>query len=212
MFISTLSLFFEGFLLGLGAALPLGPINLLIMNEALKSYKKALALGFGAMSADISYLLLIFYGITNYLEEPLLLNILGIIGGFFLSYLAFLIFKGRNHHIGKKKPLKKATLFSNYIKGYLLTLLNPYTVLFWLSVTSYSTTTHSLGATLVGMICAIMLWITIMPYFIYKKRALISDKVSSIIAVVSSFIILFFGLSLLFKTFNAIYHVTSTLI
>ena len=37
---SILSVFIEGFILGLGAALPLGPINLLIMNEALKNYKK----------------------------------------------------------------------------------------------------------------------------------------------------------------------------
>ena len=38
---STLSVFIEGFTLGLGAALPLGPINLLIMNEALKEAQKA---------------------------------------------------------------------------------------------------------------------------------------------------------------------------
>lgn len=200
---SAISLFIEGLLLGFGAALPLGPINLLIMNEALQGYKKAVAIGLGAMSADVTYLLLISYGITNYLREPLLLTILSLIGGVFLIYLAFLIFKGRNHHIHKMKTTKDATLLSNYTKGYLLTLLNPYTVLFWLSVTSYSTTTQSLGTTLLGLICAIMIWILLMPYFIYKKRALISDKISSLIAIISAGIIFLFGVSLLFKSLDA---------
>jgi L-lysine exporter family protein LysE/ArgO len=199
---SILSLFIEGFILGLGAALPLGPINLLIMNEALKDYKKAVAIGFGAMSVDVTYLVLIYYGITNYLKEALFLNILSLLGGFFLIYLAFLIFKGRNHHIHRMKISKDTTILSNYVKGYLLTLLNPYTVLFWLSVTTYSTTTQSLGITILGMISAIMLWITIMPYIVYKKRTLIPDKLSSVIAVVSSIIILLFGFSLLFKSFS----------
>lgn len=154
------------------------------------------------MSVDITYLVLIHYGITNYLKEAIFLNILSVLGGFFLIYLAFLIFKGRNNHIKKMKVPKKTTIFSNYIKGYLLTLLNPYTILFWLSVTTYSTTTQSLGVTIFGMISAIVLWITIMPYVVYKKRTLISDKLSSIIAVVSSIIILLFGFSLLLKSFS----------
>jgi len=199
---SIFSLFVQGLLLGFGAALPLGPINLLIMNEALRSYKKAVAIGLGAMSADISYLLLIFYGITNFLQESILLKILALLGSVFLIYLAFLIFKTRNQHIDKMKITKDATLLSNYTKGYLLTLLNPYTVLFWLSVTSYSTTTQSLGITLLGLICAIMIWIFFMPYLIYSKRALISERVSSMISLLSALIIFLFGVSLLIKSLD----------
>lgn len=197
-----ISTFIEGALLGFGAAVPLGPINLLIMNEALKSYKKAVTIGFGAMSADVTYLLLIIYGITNYLKNPFFLNSLSALGGFFLAYLAFLIFKGRNKHIHKTKVSQDATLLSNYFKGYILTLLNPYTILFWLSVTTYSTTTASLVVTLFGMVSALLFWITVMPYFIHKQRSLISDKVSSIIASISSLIFLLFAFSLLFKSFN----------
>lgn len=199
---SILSVYIAGFTLGLGAALPLGPINLLIMNEALKNYIKAVAIGLGAMSVDITYLVLLQFGITNYLKEAIALNILSIIGGLFLIYLAFLIFKGRNHHIHRIETPKETNIFSNYVKGYLLTLLNPYTVLFWLSVTTYSISTQFLGVTVLGMITAIMIWITIMPYVIYKKRTLISDELSSVITVISSIIILLFGFSLLLKGFN----------
>lgn len=211
MILSLFSPFTEGFILGLGAAVPLGPINIIIMNEALKSYKKAVAIGLGAMSADITYLFLLLYGITNYLQEAILINVLSVIGGSFLMCLSFLIFKGRNHHIHKMKILKDTTILSNYTKGYALTLLNPYTVLFWLSVTTYSTTTQSLGITVFGMVTAIMLWIIIMPYLVYKQRSLISDKLSSIIATISSIIILLFGLSLLFKSFSKIIPIVQSI-
>ena len=36
--------FLEGLVLGFGAAVPLGPINILIMNEAIKRYKNGVAI------------------------------------------------------------------------------------------------------------------------------------------------------------------------
>ena len=199
-----LSLFIEGFMLGLGAAVPLGPINLLIMNEALKDYKKAVAIGFGAMSADITYLILILYGVTNYLKQDIALQALSLFGGLFLIYLALLTFKNRNQKTHKIKVQKGGTLVSKYIKGYLLTLLNPYTILFWLSVTSYSTTTQSLTISILGLVSSIILWVTIMPYLIHSKKDMISNKVSSIIATISSIILLMFGFSLLLNSFTTL--------
>ena len=55
MFIS----FIEGFLLGMGAAIPLGPFNILIMNQAIRYYKSAVSIVFGALSAYILYLSMI---------------------------------------------------------------------------------------------------------------------------------------------------------
>ena len=85
----------EGFLLGLGAAIPLGPINILIMNNALKSYKAGVTLGFGAMSADILYLSLILAGMIGFINNPDFLGVVGIVGSIFLLYLAYGIYKNR---------------------------------------------------------------------------------------------------------------------
>ena len=196
-----LSIFIEGLMLGFGAAVPLGPINLLIMNEALRSYKKALFIGLGAMSADITYLIGILYGITTYLKDEIVLNFLSTFGGFILIYLGYLTFKGRKQKIHKVKSITGSTLLSGYVKGYLLTLLNPYTILFWLSVTTYSTSTENFLITILGLVCAITIWITLMPYLIHVKKHMISNEISSVIAVISSVVLLLFGFSLFFKTF-----------
>jgi len=190
--------FLEGFLLGMGAAIPLGPINILIMNHALREYKSGVLIGFGAMSADILYLTLILLGVTAVFNAPLLLNIMGVLGSIFLLYLSYLIFKGRNKplHTDKKKFISK-NLIAFYLQGFVLTFINPYTVAFWLSIAGY--TAHKNlepFITITGMMCAISLWITLMPYFVHRSKHRISQKAAYYFNLFSSVILLGFGLSL----------------
>ena len=88
-----LSAFIEGFILGIGAAVPVGPINILIMTNALENYKNALSIGFGAMSADITYLVLILLGLFAFVKNGIFQTLLGIFGSLFLTYIAYLILK-----------------------------------------------------------------------------------------------------------------------
>jgi len=195
----------EGFLLGMGAAIPLGPINILIMNTALKDYRSAVTIGFGAMSADILYLTLILLGIATFFNHPVILNGLGILGSAFLLYLAYMIFKGRNKtlHSNKERSRSKK-LIAFYLQGFALTFINPYTVAFWLSIAGY--TAHKdlePLITMLGMMCALFLWITLMPYFVHRSKHRISQKVAYYFNLFSSIVLLGFGLSLIFNLFRA---------
>ena len=196
-----LSAFLEGFLLGLGAAVPIGPINILIMTNAIKNYKNAVSIGFGAMSADITYLALILLGLFTFVKNETFQMILGVFGSLFLTYIAYLIFKNRNEKI-ELDPTKikdgHTKVVANYIKGYSLTLLNPYTIGFWISVSAYITTKNlSFGFTLFGLFSGILLWITLMPYAIHKTKHLLSNNMIKYISVIASAIILFFAIGMI---------------
>ena len=189
----------SGLALGAGAAIPLGPINILIMTNALRSYKSAVAIGLGAMSADIIYFLATLIGGLKLLQYKTLANALIIFGSLFLLYIAYQIFKGRNSKIDAT-PVKveNSDVAKSYIKGLSLTLLNPYTIGFWLSVsTTISAKNLDIKFTVAGIICAIVLWITIMPFIVHKNKHLISDRVGYVFSVVSSLIMLFFAISLM---------------
>ena len=189
----------SGLALGAGAALPLGPINILIMTNALRSYKSAVAIGLGAMSADIIYFLITLIGGLKLLQYKTLSNVLIIFGSLFLLYIAYQIFKGRNNKIDAT-PVKveKSDVAKSYIKGLSLTLLNPYTIGFWLSVsTTISAKNLDIKFTVAGIICAIVLWITLMPFIVHKNKHLISDRVGYIFSIFSASIMLFFAVSLL---------------
>ncbi|WP_457608500.1 LysE family translocator [Nitratifractor sp.] len=197
-----LNSFLEGFLLGLGAAVPLGPINVLIMSNALRHYGAAVALGSGAMSADITYLVLILFGLFHFMEDPTIQMVLGVAGSAFLLYLAWLIWKGRNTPIHLQE-VGRVTLFKNWLKGYTLTLLNPYTVVFWLSVSAYIATKQlDPGATVVGLFSAILLWITLMPLAIHKTKHLFSPRIVALFSIVSAAILAFFAVGMLVNLIN----------
>ncbi len=200
-----LTAFIEGFILGLGAAVPIGPINILIMTNALKNYKNAVSIGFGAMSADITYLVLILLGMFAFIKNQTFQIILGLFGSLFLIYIAYLIFKNRDQeiHLDTSKAIDKTKIVSNYLKGYSLTLLNPYTIGFWISVSAYiSTKNLSFSWTLLGLFSGIFLWITIMPYAIHKTKHLFSQTMIKNISIAASGIILFFAIGMLLHILN----------
>ncbi|MGC9102299.1 MAG: LysE family translocator [Desulfurella sp.] len=199
---SIIGSFVSGFILGAGASVPIGPINILIINEALVSYRNAFLLGLGAMCADITYLTLIFFGIfVNIKEQSVIFRIISLLGGVFLIYLAYRIFKSRIIDSAKlKTQIYFASPFKSYSKGYILTILNPYTILFWTSMLAYIGQNHlQFSFTLIGLICAIMIWISLMPFFVYKTKSFFSQKVSVYVNILSALIIFGFGISILLK-------------
>ncbi|MGB5867337.1 MAG: LysE family transporter [Arcobacteraceae bacterium] len=194
----------QGFVFGLGAAVPIGPINILIMDRALQNYKSAVAIGAGALTADITYLVLILLGLVTFFNHPIFLNFLSVFGSGFLLFIAYMIFKGRDKKLNKTTTtVDGKTIFKSYIGGFFLTLLNPYTIAFWLSVATFT----SNGSEevdyfiLVGMICAISMWITIMPYLVHRSKHKISQKVSYYIALFSSVVLAGFAVSLFVNSF-----------
>lgn len=193
----------SGLTLGFGAAVPLGPINILIMTNAISSYKKALTIGFGAMSADIIYFFITSYGGLIISKNHILSNALVIFGALFLLFISYQIFKSRNtpiKNINSNSKLKY--LAKSYIKGLSLTLLNPYTIGFWLSVSSLITTKHlNFTFSIIGIISAITCWITLMPLIIYKTKHLINPKINCYFSIISAFIMAFFAISMLLDKF-----------
>ena len=192
--------FIQGFILGLGAAVPLGPINVLIMSTALRSYPAAVAFGAGAMSADATYLVLLLFGLLTLLDHPTIMTVLGVLGAGFLLYMSWGIWSHRNDPIHLQDVRKAPPIWQNYLKGLALTLMNPYTIVFWLSVSAYIRTAHlqPLG-TLLGLFSGIALWITLMPLLIHKTKHLFSQKTVTTISIVSAVILAFFGIGMVVR-------------
>ncbi len=197
------AIFIQGLLLGFGACVPIGPINVLIISHALKDYKQALAIGLGAMSADAVYLLLITFGLLQVFEYEIIKKVLAIFGFLFLNYIAYMIIKNANNHINIQKKIKQSSIKIIYLRGFLLTLLNPYTIGYWLSIASLSATKEmtDIGILMAGTISAILLWITVMPYFVWKNRRFISNKTAKYLSIIAGLILIFFAFVLIYNIF-----------
>jgi L-lysine exporter family protein LysE/ArgO len=194
-----LTSFIEGILLGLGAAVPLGAINILVMNTALRRYSAAVAIGVGAITSDITYLIVILFGFLHFVDNPNLTNAMTIVGALFMMYLALMVFKNRNEPIHAIST-KKMSLWRYYIKGYMLTLINPYSIVFWFSVSAYiSSKELNVLATVAGLLLSTSSWVTFMPLVIHKTKHLISQRMATLFSIFSTIILMFFAMGMFWK-------------
>lgn len=198
--------FVEGVLLGLGVSVPIGPINVLIMTYALQSYTRALCLGLGAMSADILYLVISGFGVLQFLNAPLTFKVLAVFGGVFLIYMAYAIFKSAQKTAQKTDDIRGIFPMNShikvFIKGFLINILNPYVIIFWISVATLTAGINGkFNVILSGLVFGIMLWITLFPLMIYKNRSMISKRAAKNLAYASAVILVFFASMLIYKIF-----------
>ena len=188
--------FVQGVLMGLGVSVPIGPVNVLIMSYALRSYTKALCLGLGAMSADMLYLALSAFGISQLAKIPIVFACISLFGAAFLLYIALGIYRDakRSVHL---QSVERGSHVAVFGKGFLLNIFNPYVIMFWLSV-SVSIGRERFGLALAGLVCGILSWITLFALAVYKSRAKISDRAARAFAYISALILMFFALKLIY--------------
>lgn len=172
-----------GLLLGWGAAIPLGPINLEIIRRNLRlGTLYGISLGLGACLADITYLVLLSLGTLVIFTHPLTLKIVGILGSLILAWfgISALRMKASNPH--NHLSAKSYPAWAHTLEGYILTLLNPMTILFWASVSaqvaiSAQQTTYAVIYAGIGVFCGTLSWILVFNMLLHYTRHRLSPAV-----------------------------------
>src|SRR5689334_15642575 len=85
----------RGIALGVGAAVPIGPVNVEIARRTFRGgFPAGFALGCGAVTIDVTYAILSSLSLKDVLTRPAVLWPITIGGIAFLFYLAFLSLRG----------------------------------------------------------------------------------------------------------------------
>ncbi|MCG7334677.1 LysE family translocator [Sporosarcina sp. ACRSM] len=199
--------------LGVSLAAPIGPVNAAQLDTGIKNgFFHAWIFGIGALTADVLYMMMVYFGIGQVIEYPLVQIILWSFGCFVLTYTGIESLLSL-HKIeldvgfGKKVQLKRS-----FTAGFFMSLLNPLTILFWLgiygSVLAEATVTFSGNQILmnsVAIIVGIILWDTIMATISSGARKVLSTKFLKIISVISSLSIIGFGIYFGIQAFHALF-------
>jgi L-lysine exporter family protein LysE/ArgO len=128
------TLVWNGILLGLGAAAPIGPVNVEIARRSLRRGAGAgFALGCGAVTVDVCYALLTGLGVTRLLQGTHVKVAFGIAATAILLYLAISCFisAARDTSVARFTAEPSSTR-RHYLTGLLMTASNPMTLAFWL--------------------------------------------------------------------------------
>ncbi len=133
-------MFFSYVTLGFTIALPMGAISIEMIKQGLRNgFWYAWMIGIGAITIDITLILLLNLGLADILNE--IQTYLWLLGTFFLSYLGWQSIKSDSLCINDSDS-KKDSLFKLFKKGIIIGV-NPANIVFWISVLGTSISSAS---------------------------------------------------------------------
>jgi len=200
----------QNVLLGLSLAAPIGPVNLEIIRRGLNTgFKQAFLTGLGAMSADFTYLTLIFFGLVSFLKIPSIKIGFALAGSFILMYLGLTSLR---NFLREKKPdedSKQLFLKNAYAAGYVVTLSCPITFVWWTGVfgallASQTGTPTNFSAYLscLTILLGCFIWVVFLSTALHWGRKIVNEKLIRIISLIAGMFLIGFGLSFLYRSYG----------
>ena len=202
----------QNILLGLSLAAPIGPVNLEIIKRGLNSgFKQAFLTGFGAMCADTTYLILIFFGLTSFLNFSFMKIILGIAGSIILVSLGVMSAKEyfRKAVATENKPHR---LFkASFITGYVLAISSPMTIVWWtgvfgalLAAQTIIHTNISAFFSCLSILLGCFLWVSFLSTALHWGKKIINEKITRLISLFAGCFLIVFGIYFLYRAIRLI--------
>lgn len=144
--------FLSGVVLGISIAAPPGPVNAAAAYQATKSWVAGWSTLLGATTADAIFFLLTYFGITALIVSGEARDLLFVLGGCFMLYLAFTTLKSANG--APRQDKKRGT---PYLLGLTIGLTNPFQLAWWITVGIGMISTFGLSI-IFGFFAGIMVW------------------------------------------------------
>jgi threonine/homoserine/homoserine lactone efflux protein len=190
--------------------MPPGPMNALIADRSLYSFRAGFLTGLGALSADVIFMILtiFFYELMkNSAATPLIF----FIGGGYMMFLAIEMIRGWHNdiNIDPKKRRSSSNLVKTYLTSLLLGITNPYQILWW--ATAGLSLIAILGLSVViGLLTAILTWIIIFPLMIRAGYRVNKRTTIYVIKIFSIIVLIIFSLLLLYNGFKEIINLITS--
>jgi threonine/homoserine/homoserine lactone efflux protein len=119
-------------LLGIAMAAAVGPVCIETVRRGLKhGFYYAFPVILGASLGDAIYLLLVYYGLSDFLKDPAIARIMWILGTSVLFTMAYKCFKGFISGTQFKGQIKKR---NSFLAGFVISISSPITIIWWLGI------------------------------------------------------------------------------
>ena len=121
--------------LGISLAAPIGPVKTVLLNTGIKNgFFHAWFFSLGALTTDIMYMFIVYFGVGQFIDSPIMKLFLWSFGCFVLLYTGIENLLSLNKIEMNLKSAKRVRLRKSMLSGFFMSLLNPLTILFWLGI------------------------------------------------------------------------------
>lgn len=195
-----MNVFLGYILLGLSLAAPIGPINAAQIDRGIRNgFMHAWLIGVGAVVADGVYMLVVYIGLVQFLESPFMQTFLWSFGCFVLMYTGIetLLNSGK---INLEHSRGKDPLIKSFFSGFLMSISNPLTILFWLgiygSVLAKTAATYDTAQLVLyssAIFIGLLAWDIAMASVASSSRKFLTPHLLSVISFLSGLSLIGFG-------------------
>ncbi len=195
--------FIEGFGIGLGMIIFVGPVFFLLLNSSLQfGFKAGVAVALGIIVSDIVCVGLCHFGLSSFFnleENEFWVGVLGSIIVLILG-INYLVKKARTQ-VGVK-TVSSRNLGILFFKGFSVNFFNPFVFAVWIGVYNYGQKQYPDIKSLILFILAVLLGIfttDLLKVFLSKKvKKIVSQKRLTVFFRITGVILILFSMRLLY--------------
>jgi threonine/homoserine/homoserine lactone efflux protein len=192
---------FQNIILGISLAAPLGPATIATIRSGLKfGFLSALVTALGVVSADTTYVLLVYLGLSSFVIIPIVKVVIWTFGAIVLFYLGYQSIK----EVFRKMDLNRSTVEIDrnlFLVGYAVNISNPIAIVWWLgvfgSILAASTENGSSTTALLyslTIVIGIMLWHTFLSFLTHWGNRFFKENIIRYVSAIGGLILVGFGL------------------
>jgi threonine/homoserine/homoserine lactone efflux protein len=184
----TLTAVITGLVAGFLVSIPVGPINLTIINEgARRGFKWALLIGLGSVLMESIYCAIALAGFSAFLALPVVKSVMELLSFLFLLYLSWKYFSAKSipdHTHSADVIEQKFHPRSAFMTGFVRVLGNPTVLLMWVTLSATflahnwvdETVDDRVGCVL-GVVGGASLWFLLLSWGVSKGHGKMSPRV-----------------------------------
>ena len=198
----------NGLKFGLALAILVGPVFFTIIQTSVeKGFSKGALVALGVSVSDMVCVLVCYFGLVQFLNDPGFKRIMPYVGGGILIAfgLYYLIIKGKKQPEKSSMVMNETGSYRYMLKGFLINGLSPSVILFWIATSSVATLQfgYTKGIeffTFFGTMLAVCLTTDILKaYLADKLGSVMTPRVIMIMNILLGIGMIAFGLKLILK-------------
>jgi len=170
--------FFEGLVIGLSLAFLIGPVFFTLLNASLRhGIFAGLSVAFGIFLSDISCVLICYFGIAKYLQEPRHQAYVAFGGGLLLLGMGLKYLIKPNVKVNENDKVGSRHYITYILKGYAVNILNPAVFAIWIGIIGIGTSKFALSNGLIIFLAGVLAGI----FSTDSLKALLAHKIKPLI-------------------------------
>jgi len=194
--------------LGISLAAPIGPSGITVMQNGLRhGFLRAFLTGLGVTMADTTYLLMVFFGLSKFLEIMVIKMLIWSLGALALLYFGYRSIRDARGPIDLDGTVV-VTARNPLLVGYVVNVSNPIAVVWWLGVFgSLLSETVTVGSRINALavsstiLIGILLWHSTMSLLTQWGKRFLNERTARFISVGAGVALVLFGLRFAYKGF-----------